>query len=118
MEKEIPMTVPVLKEVKGEEYKKKLKMSFYLPKEFQDSPPKPKDSTVNLEEKEFCVYVRSFGGYPLFYGQYEKQFNELKEDLKKSGLQSSYVEGTELTTGYNEPWKLFGRRNEVMLLEA
>ena len=118
MKKEIPMTVPVLTEVKGDGSYKKLKMSFYLPEEFQSNPPKPEDPAVFLERKDICVYVRSFGGYPLFYYQYKRQIKQLKKDLDMQGLKGTYIDGTVMYAGYNEPWKLFGRRNEVMLLHA
>ena len=115
---EIPMTVPVLTEVKGDGLMQKLKMSFYIPEAFQSNPPKPEDPAVFVESKEICVYVRSFGGYPLFYYQYLQQIKELKKALDMEGLKGSYIDGAVMYAGYDEPWKLFGRRNEVMLLHV
>ena len=114
----IPMTVPVLNEVKGNGELKKLKMSFYIPEKFQNYPPGPKDPTVFIEKKEFCAYVRTFGGYPLLYSQYVAEIDKLKKMLLKAGLKRSFEKGLAMYAGYDAPWKIFGRRNEVMLLHV
>jgi len=113
----IAMTVPVLNEVKGNGDSKKLKMSFFIPEKFQNNPPGPTDPTVFIEKKKFCAYVRTFGGYPLFYSQYEAEINKLKKDLLDAGLKYRFENGLAMYAGYDEPWKIFGRRNEVMLLQ-
>lgn len=112
------MTVPVLVEVKGKGMLKNQKMSFYIPKEFQKNPPKPTHDSVILEGKEFCAYVRSFGGFQIFYKQYLNQVMKLKKALAKDGLGDAYIKGTVYHAGYNKPWAIFNRHNEVMLMKA
>ena len=113
------MTVPVLiaMDDNGKIANYKLKMSFYIPEEFQKDTPKPTNNEVFVEEKEFCAYVRSFGGYKLFYRQYLHQAKVLKKDLAKDGLQNAYVKGIFYYAGYDKPWKFINRHNEVMLMK-
>ena len=112
------MTVPVLVELKKKGELTNQKMSFYIPKEFQKEPPKPNRPDVFLEGKEFCAYVRSFGGFQIFYKQYLDQIMKLKKALAKDGLGDAYVKGPLYYAGYNKPWKIFNRHNEVMLIKA
>lgn len=115
---DISMTVPVMNHVKGNAQVKKLKMSFYIPKEFQKAPPKPTNKAVFLEKMTFCAYVRTFKGYVRYHKKYVEEVNALKKALNKRGLQDTYVHGEMIYTGYDAPWKFWNRRNEVMLVQA
>jgi hypothetical protein len=88
-------------------------MAFVLPAAYnQTDVPKPNDSSVDIitSEPEY-VAVIEFGGF----GSNES-INEhrimLENDLKKKGL--SYY-GNFRYLGYNPPFQLFARRNEVIV---
>ena len=41
-------------------------MCFYIPKKFQNNPPKPIDKDVTIKKsKERVVFVKKFGGYAM-----------------------------------------------------
>ena len=62
---EVAMTAPVLTSMKlleGNQITKE--MCFYIEKKHQANPPTPVDPDVKIEtNKEFTVYVHTFGGY-------------------------------------------------------
>ncbi|CAL8312771.1 unnamed protein product [Lota lota] len=90
-------------------------VSFYVPEEHQASPPEPSDETVFLEgKKEFTAYVRTYGG---FSNEQSKQENLLKlvESLTRDGV--PFQEQPYYTAGYDSPFKLTNRRNEVWILK-
>merc|ERR1711974_593635 len=64
-QKEVEMTVPVLSRIKllvGRIVNKQ--MCFYLNEKHQANPPTPTDPAVKIvQNKEFTVYVHTFGGY-------------------------------------------------------
>jgi len=107
--KQIAMTSPVRMDIG----KTKSTMAFVLPAAYnQTDVPKPNDSSVDIitSEPEY-VAVIEFGGF----GSNES-INEhrimLENDLKKKGL--SYY-GNFRYLGYNPPFQLFARRNEVIV---
>ncbi|HSN48385.1 MAG TPA: heme-binding protein [Flavobacterium sp.] len=107
--KQIAMTSPVRMDIG----KTKSTMAFVLPAAYnQTDAPKPNDSSVDIitSEPEY-VAVIEFGGF----GSNES-INEhrilLENDLKKKGL--SYY-GNFRYLGYNPPFQLLGRRNEVIV---
>lgn len=114
----IDMTVPVLNSMAGSGEMKDLVMSFYIPEKFQAAPPAPKDPQVYIETKKFCAYVRSFGGYVIRYSQINGQAMKLEKALKKDGLGESYKKSVTYYAGYDEPWAMSDRHNEVMLMKV
>uniref|UniRef100_A0A3Q1H511 Heme binding protein 2 n=1 Tax=Acanthochromis polyacanthus TaxID=80966 RepID=A0A3Q1H511_9TELE len=114
----VEMTAPVTCRVDpgaGPACESKFTVSFYIPEEHQESPPEPSDPEVFVEHrKELTVYVRTYGG---FSNEKMKQEELLKlmESLKKDGVQ--YVEAPYYTAGYDSPFKLTNRRNEVWVLK-
>jgi hypothetical protein len=107
--KQIAMTSPVRMDIG----KTKSTMAFVLPASYnQTNVPKPNDSSVDIvtSEPEYVAVIQ-FGGF----GSNES-INEhkkmLENDLKKKGL--SYY-GNFRYLGYNPPYQLFGRRNEVIV---
>merc|ERR1711990_605251 len=64
---EVAMTAPVLTSMKlleGNQITKE--MCFYIEKKHQANPPTPVDPDVTIEtNKEFTVYVHTFGGYAM-----------------------------------------------------
>nr|AGT42222.1 heme-binding protein 1-like protein [Aurelia aurita] len=114
----IDMTVPVLNSIAGSGEMKDRVMSFYIPEKFQAAPPAPKDPQVYIETKKFCAYVRSFGGYVIRYSQINGQAMKLAKALKKDGLGESYKKSVTYYAGYDEPWAMSDRHNEVMLMKV
>ncbi|KAI1897252.1 hypothetical protein AGOR_G00081400 [Albula goreensis] len=90
-------------------------VSFYIPEQHQDNPPKPTDPEVFVEErKEFTVFVRTYGGFSNEQKSRE-QLLMLVESLRRDGL--SFEEKPYYTAGYDSPFKLTNRRNEVWLFK-
>ena len=107
--KQIAMTSPVHMDIG----KTKSTMAFVLPATYnQTTVPIPNDSSVDIvtSEPEYVAVIQ-FGGF----GSNES-INEhkkmLENDLKKKGL--SYY-GNFRYLGYNPPYQLFGRKNEVIV---
>ncbi|XP_071801746.1 heme-binding protein 2-like [Asterias amurensis] len=109
----IDMTVPVLKKITpgaGPFCETTTDMSFYVTKEFQGSPPTPSAEDVHVTHLPAQrVVVRTFDGYTSEAKDLEQAriLAELTKD--KFELEQSYF----FTAGYNSPWRVTGRRNEV-----
>ncbi|XP_053317017.1 heme-binding protein 2 [Spea bombifrons] len=113
----VDMTAPVTTFIQpgaGPACESTITVSFYIPPEHQDDPPKPADTDVFIEERaELTVYVRSFGGFTNA-AKNQEQLLQLSESLKRDG--KSFEETTYYTAGYDSPFKLFNRHNEVWLI--
>ncbi|OSZ78052.1 hypothetical protein CAP35_07225 [Chitinophagaceae bacterium IBVUCB1] len=105
----ISMTAPVRmdKDATGN------KMSFVMPSGYDmNTLPKPNDSTVSLHySKEGYYAVLKFGGYANEQ-KISRKINELKTAIANNGLtelgEYSYL-------GYNAPWDVVGRENEIIV---
>ncbi|KAJ8410193.1 hypothetical protein AAFF_G00201740 [Aldrovandia affinis] len=90
-------------------------VSFYVPEQHQAAPPKPSDPDVYIEDrKELTVFVRTYGGFSNEQKSRE-QLLKLVESLQRDGL--GFEEKPYYTAGYDSPFKLTNRRNEVWLLK-
>ncbi|XP_050163361.1 heme-binding protein 2-like isoform X1 [Myiozetetes cayanensis] len=108
-ETKIDMTVPVTCLVKSG--CTDFKISFFVPFEHQDSPPQPTDSDVFVEErKAAAIFVRSFGGFAS-PEKYAEEAEVLARTLRNRG--QPFHEDFFYTAGYDSPFKLFNRHNEV-----
>ncbi|XP_006139423.1 heme-binding protein 2-like [Pelodiscus sinensis] len=108
-EVKIEMTVPVTCLVKTG--CTDFKVSFFVPFEYQDSPPQPTEPGVFIEERKGeAIFVRSFGGFAS-PEKYAEEAQALSRILKKAG--QSFHEDFYYTAGYDSPFKLFNRHNEV-----
>ncbi|XP_027724200.1 heme-binding protein 2-like isoform X1 [Vombatus ursinus] len=108
-ETKIEMTVPVTCRVQPgtTEYK----VSFFVPTKHQNSPPEPTDPDVFLEQRKgAAVFVRSFGGFASVE-KFSKEAKALADTLQKEG--QSFHSDFYYTAGYNSPFTLFNRHNEV-----
>ncbi|XP_074164492.1 heme-binding protein 2-like isoform X3 [Sminthopsis crassicaudata] len=108
-ETKIEMTVPVTCRVQPgtTEYK----VSFFVPTKHQNSPPEPTDPDVFIEERKgAAIFVRSFGGFASAE-KFSKEAKELADTLKKEG--QPFHSDFYYTAGYNSPFRLFNRHNEV-----
>lgn len=114
----VDMTAPVSCRVDpgdGPTCESNFTVSFYIPEKLQDNPPEPKDPQLFVEHrKEFTAYVRTYGG---FSNEKMKREEHLKllESLQRDGVQ--YVDKPFYTAGYDSPFKLTNRRNEVWVLK-
>ena len=107
--KQIAMTSPVHMSINDSSST----MSFVMPSSYDKADlPIPNNSEIIIEttEPEYVAAIR-FGGFPS-----TKKINEkievLKELLNEKGLK---YHGTFRFLGYNPPYQLFGRRNEVIV---
>merc|ERR1712127_730814 len=113
---EVEMTVPVINTMtfkEGDQMNKQ--MCFYLNKKHQANPPTPVDPAVKIEEnKEFTVYVHTFGGYAMKDAVNIEQAKIFAEVLKATG--EDVDTSPFYSAGYDSPMKFWNRRNEVMYL--
>jgi len=117
--KKIPMTAPVITRVvpaQGPFCEDSFTISFFVPFDFQDDTPAPTDETVFLQTlPAFDAYVASFSGYATG-SIYLDKAREAVQALEDAGveLDTSYF----YTAGYDSPFRLRNRHNEVWLLAA
>ena len=104
----IAMTSPVVMEM-GDS----MKMSFMVPKDLDmDGLPKPNDARVYQEKKDSTVLAAiAFGGWAS-----DEKIQEHIEALKSTLEQHQIAyEGPFSYLGYNPPYQLVNRRNEVVV---
>lgn len=107
--KQIAMTSPVHMDISDT----KSTMAFVLPSAYnQTNLPKPNDSSISIitSEPEYVAVIQ-FGGFAS-NETIDKHRAMLENELKNKGL--SYY-GDFRYLGYNPPYQLFGRRNEVIV---
>ena len=106
--KEISMTAPVFMAM-GES----TKMSFVMPKQYSLSDlPNPNSNNVQLMQippKKYAVL--GFSGFASDK-KIEIRIKKLKTLLEKHQIETK---GEYTFLGYNSPWELFGRRNEIAI---
>lgn len=117
----IKMTVPVtmmmqpLQSGSGSFVKEDFTMSFFIPFKHQKDAPAPTADDVELNTvKPFCAYVREYGGFSNME-KVETHYKELLNALKLQGIDDFYT-NMFYTAGYDAPYKLFNRRNEIWLI--
>lgn len=112
----IDMTAPVIIRLipgPGPACESNFTMSFYMSNSISD-PPQPTDPTVFLEQAPvFRAYVRQFGGYIV---KIEDWVNEAQQLIKAINNPSVYVSDYYYTAGYNSPFQIFNRHNEIWFL--
>ncbi|KAL3853409.1 hypothetical protein ACJMK2_016949 [Sinanodonta woodiana] len=113
----IEMTAPVATKIipgAGPNCENTFIVSFYVPPEHQMNPPVPTSPDVNLQRfPEMTVFTKSFGGFAK-EATWLAEARNLGEILmgKEKFHQDFYF-----TAGYDSPFKLFGRRNEVWFVK-
>lgn len=107
--KQIAMTAPVHMEI-GDSISS---MAFVMPTHFnKDDLPKPNNADIMIETSEpEYVAVLQFGGFANTASIHKHQAM-LETALKLKGLR---YHGHFRFLGYNPPYQLFGRRNEVIV---
>lgn len=117
-EMKVEMTAPVSTRVEpgaGPNCESTFTVSFFIPPEHQENPPQPKNPNVFIEERPgFEAYVRSFGGFAN-EDSWVTEAKKLSEDLKEktSEIRPDFW----YTAGYNSPFQLFGRTNEIWFVK-
>ncbi|ESO88879.1 hypothetical protein LOTGIDRAFT_125538 [Lottia gigantea] len=110
----IEMTAPVLMRLipgQGPACDNNFTMAFYVSNSVPN-PPKAKDSTVYLKNyPKFKAFVRSFPGYITEEKDFIEETRKLITYLNGTSLDKSYF----ITAGYNSPFQLLDRHNEVWL---
>lgn len=105
----IAMTAPVHMDISD----KGSSMSFVMPSEYTlDKLPRPADARIELHQSP-AVYMAAieFGGYAS--DQKIKQYaNRLLQALNQKGIKAT---GNPTYLGYNAPYELIGRKNEVVI---
>jgi hypothetical protein len=107
--KKIAMTSPVHMEISDTVSS----MSFVMPTSYnKDNLPQPNNSEIKIKvsEPEYVAALK-FGGFATT-SRIEKHKAQLKKLLEDKGI--SYY-GNFRYLGYNPPFQLFGRRNEVIV---
>jgi len=90
-------------------------MSFYVPKNNQDNTPLPTDSSVFVQTmNEFTVATIRFSGFATMNDNLKNRDALIQ---KLGSLASNYDTINIITAGYDSPFTLFNRRNEVWLLK-
>ena len=105
----IAMTAPVHMDINDSTSS----MSFVMPTEYhKDNLPKPNDTGIKIETStaEYVAAIE-FGGFAS--GEKIKKYTELLDDLLKKNNLPNY--GNFRFLGYNPPYQLFGRRNEIIV---
>ena len=113
-EVEIAMTTPVTFAITpghGPNCESNFTMSFLIESKFQGNPPKPTEDDVYLHQNpEWHVAVRRFGGFASDE-KYIEHTQEFYNDLAKNNVE--IVEDPYYHVGYNSPYQLKNRRQEV-----
>jgi len=117
--KKIDMTSPVtnyIQPAQGPYCTTNITVSFYVPWSYQpphDGPPKPTDPTLHLQTlSAMTVAVSSFGGHANQEVAIAKAA-ELSKLLSGSGLK--YDEENWTLAGYDDPFRLTNRHNEIWI---
>ena len=112
----VEMTAPVATRIvpgAGPNCENTFTVSFYVPSIHQEDPPKPKNPEVFVEEfPEMTVYTRSFGGFA-DGDTYLNEAKDLSSKLKDRKVHEEFY----FTAGYDSPFKLFNRTNEVWFVK-
>jgi len=112
---EIPMTRPVINKMDPQRRTRKYdeEMCFWLGQEYdRKEPPRPLDRKLDIKElDEMTFYVREYGGFSLSHEDIAKEYNQLKFDLRGK----LYDDNIFYSVGYNSPFTLENRRNEIWI---
>lgn len=115
--RKVPMTAPVITRVtpaQGPFCEDNFTISFFVPFDFQAAPPAPTDEMVEIISlPPMDVYVASFGGFATGSVYLDKAAEAVKA-LDGAGL--TYSTDYFYTAGYDSPFRLRNRHNEVWIM--
>jgi len=115
-DEKITMTVPVTTLVSDQDCafcNKTFEMAFYM----TEDPPAPTNTNLRkMDMGNMEVYVRRFGGFAS--GKWQIEASRLHDDLLAAGINdSSIVTSSYYAVGYDTPYRLFYRRNEIWIVK-
>nr|XP_002120166.1 heme-binding protein 2-like [Ciona intestinalis] len=115
----IPMTVPVSIRTPSQPCPfcpTEFDISFYLPTAFQTNQPEPTNSLITVREQPAMkVYARTFTGFADSVA-WKTEAGKLYADLLRNGVSDSTLDKRMMIcAGYDSPFHLFNRRNEVWI---
>ena len=114
------MTAPVaviIQPGQGPFCKDNFTVNFFVPFEDQTDPAAPTNKDVFIStQPKFCAYVISYGGYSNI-NDIQKYSEELDEALVKDGLGDTYRKDIFFYAGYDSPFRVFDRHNELWFIE-
>jgi hypothetical protein len=118
-QQKVEMTAPVTVRVipsQGPFCEDNFTISFFIPFAVQANPPKPSDAAVFIEHRPALdVYVKSFGGWAV--GQ---KYLQAAADVTQTLTDAGVAIDTDhfYTAGYDSPFRLRNRHNEVWIMAA
>ena len=87
-------------------------MCFYINEEFQSKPPEPRDPEVKIMKSEERIFlVKQFGGFAMQDSIWIKEAENFRLQLQARSVKADFR--SLWTAGYDPPWKVINRRNEV-----
>ncbi|XP_042892981.1 heme-binding protein 2-like [Penaeus japonicus] len=91
-------------------------MSFYVPAAHQDNPPTPTNPDVYIEDRpQLHLFSRRFHGFAS-HQDYLDNASQLQNDLEKAGIEGVNFD-TFYAVGYDSPFVIIGRNNEVWFMK-
>ncbi|XP_055958226.1 heme-binding protein 2 [Patella vulgata] len=112
----VEMTAPVATKIvpgAGPNCKSTFTVSFFIPPENADNPPKPTDPDVFIETwPAQTIYAKRFDGFSNDE-EWVSKGEELAQQLGNKPLNRTFW----FTAAYDGPYKTFDRRNEVWYLK-
>jgi len=116
----IEMTAPVLVTVVNDTSRAHMEMNFFVPPSQVATIPTPSRDDVKITKlPAVCVYVYAYGGWQMGLNKgFWKNVQVLKDALEKTGLTDTYDSNAGVFfAGYDSPWRLINRHNEVMVVK-
>lgn len=112
----VAMTAPVATRIvpgEGPNCENHFTVSFYIPPSHQEAPYAPTNPEVYIDQwPEQTIYAQGFGGFAK-EAQFVEKAQELGEKIKDKGIDQNVY----FAAGYDSPFKLFNRLNEVWFLK-
>ena len=113
------MAAPVAVEIKpgkGPFCPSNFTINFFFPYKYQKAaPPQPKAEKVYISTiPKHCKYVASYPGFSSL-ALFQENAEKLLKALDKAGLGDSYDKSSYYFAGYDNPFELFNRHNEIWL---
>jgi hypothetical protein len=110
------MTAPVATRIvpgAGPNCESTFTVSFYVPEKHQAEPPRPKNKDVFIEEfPEMTVYSTGFGGFASEQ-DWLNHARDLSGKIKDKDIHQEFY----FTAGYDSPFKMFNRLNEIWFVK-
>lgn len=115
----IEMTVPVAIKIKagpGPFCASNFTENFFVPFKYQTNPPKPTGKVYITTFPKHCQYVTSYPGYSNTT-LIQENVARLVKALDAKGLGDTYYTTYYFFAGYDSPFELFNRHNEIWLIK-